>query len=226
MKPYYEHGGITIYHGDCREVLPQLDVDVIVSDPPYGIALNTRTESSGRGRRTCKGFRGDEMVKDLDPIIGDDEPFDPSPLLDYGTVILWGGIHFADKLPVNARWLVWDKRCGSDSDDNADCEFAWTNLRGQARIFHHYWRGFLREGRENLSVEGAKLHPAQKPVNLMKWCLGFVPDAQNVADPYMGSGATLVAAKDLGRRAIGIEIEEKYCEIAAKRLSQEVFDFK
>jgi site-specific DNA-methyltransferase (adenine-specific) len=226
LRPYYEHNGITIYHGDCREILPQLlRIDAVVSDPPYGISLNTRTLSSGRGRHANKGFRGHDLVRDFQPIVGDDEAFDPRFLLGYERLILWGAINYADRLPTNTRWLIWDKRCGTASDDNADCELAWTNLKGQARIFHHYWRGWLREGRENLSISGAKLHPAQKPINLMKWCFGFVPEAKRIADPYMGSGTTLEAAKELGLQAIGIEIHEPYCEIAAKRLSQEVFDF-
>ena len=136
-----------------------------------------------------------------------------------------GGIYYQSVLPVNARWLVWDKRCGSASDDNADCEFAWTNLRGQARVFSQYWRGWLREGEENLSVGGAKLHPTQKPIRLMKWCIGLAGDSDTILDPFMGSGTTLRAAKDLGRKAIGVELEERYCEIAAKRLAQEVLPF-
>lgn len=230
MKPYYSEDGITIYHGDCREVLPELSCKFILADPPYGISLNTRTLSTQRGRPANKGFRGDDFVKDFSPIFGDDSKFDPNFLLPYQFVILWGAIHYADELPVNGRWLIWDKRRGSASDDNADCEIAWTNLRGQARVFSHYWRGWLREGRENLSISGAKLHPAQKPVNLMKWCISLVwtqeQDTGPVCDPFMGSGSTLAAAKDLGQEAIGIEIEEKYCEIAAKRLAQKVLNFE
>lgn len=226
MSPYYEHAGITIYHGDCREVLPEMGkVDLVLTDPPYGVQLNTKTKTSQRGRCANKGFRGDYFAKDFEPVIGDDVPFEPEALLKFQRLILWGGNHYASRLPDAARWLVWDKRCGSSSDDNADCEFAWTNLKGQARIFSHYWRGWLRAGRENLSVEGPKLHPTQKPVALMKWCIKLVPDCLHVVDPYAGSGTTLIACKELGIPAIGIEIEERYCEIAAKRLSQEVMDF-
>lgn len=232
MKPYYDEDGCTIYHGDCRDVLPSLErVDLLLADPPYGINLNTRTLSTGRGKHANKGFRGHDLVRDFPPVVGDDRPFEPAFLLEYRQVILWGAIHYSDKLPVNARWLIWDKRCGSASDDNADCEVAWTNLRGQARVFSHYWRGWLREGAENLSIGGEKLHPAQKPINLMKWCINLAPESvvpceQVTVDPFMGSGTTLAAAKDLGRKAIGIEIEEKYCEIAAKRLAQRVLDFE
>jgi len=220
LIPYYDHAGITIYHGDCREILPQLEpVDLVLTDPPYGINLNTKTKSTGRGNNTFKGF-GPEKLMDFDSVIGDDRPFDPSFLLTYKHIILWGAIHFAAPLPHSGRWLIWDKRCGSKSDDNADCEIAWTNFSGQARIFSSYWRGWIRAGDENLSVSGPKLHPTQKPLRVMVWCLGFTDG--DILDPFMGSGTTLVAAKNLGRRAIGIEIEEKYCEIAAKRLGQEI----
>jgi site-specific DNA-methyltransferase (adenine-specific) len=237
LSAYYKHAGITIYNADCREILPlpieRSDIgshpfgqQAVVTDPPYGISLNTRTLSTGRGRLANKGFRGNDLAIDLPAVYGDDEPFDPSIWLTFKEVILWGANNFADKLPNKQRWLIWDKRCGSQSDDNADCEMAWTNLKGQARLIHHYWRGWLREGAENLSRGGAKLHPTQKPVNVMQWCIGFTSPELLILDPYMGSGTTLLAAKNLGRDAVGIEIEERYCEIAAKRLSQEVFDFE
>ena len=213
MKPYYDKDGIVIYHGDCRRILPELpEVDLVVTDPPYGINLETAYRQRGRGRLA--------QCRDYAPIHGDDEEFDPQPWLAY-PAILWGANYYCSKLPKSSGWLVWDKRCGRMQNDQADGELAWSNFVKGVRIFHHEWNGFVRD-----SEKGVGYHPTQKPVALMKWCLSlkWTPEG-TILDPFMGSGTTLRAAKDLNRKAIGIEIEEQYCEIAAKRLAQEVFDF-
>ncbi len=214
MKHYYEHGGITIIHGDCREVLPGLPkVNLVLTDPPYGI--NHPTNYHERGRDNLSACR------DYAPVHGDSEPFDPRWLLMVGTGrILWGGNWYADKLPPSGGWLVWDKE-RPDALGQATCELAWTDCIKGVRRLRHLWDGFRRKGRESL------YHPTQKPEAVMRWCMSlrWTKDMGTILDPFMGSGTTLVAAKDLGRQAIGIEIEEKYCEIAAKRLSQEVINF-
>ena len=219
MKPYYDDGrGITIYCGDCRDILPHLDpVDLVLTDPPYGIGHKRGISSSRVTGPTVvrSDFHGEAVT-------GDDVPFDPRPVLSLQRpTILFGANHYADKLPPSAAWLVWDKRVDLTPNDFADCEFAWTNLGGVARIFRLRWYGLIRDS--ELRVK--RHHPTQKPEALMRWCVSFAPDAQTILDPFMGSGTTLRAAKDLGRRAIGIEIEERYCEIAAKRLAQEVLPF-
>lgn len=210
MTPYYEHAGITIYHGDCREIIGSLAFDVVVSDPPYGISHPTDYKRRGRGKLA--------QCRDYVPVFEDDKPFDPSFLAQY-KACLFGGNYFADKLPPTSGWLVWDK-LRPDLLDQATAELAWTNFVKGVRVFRFLWNGMMRASDELLE------HPTQKPVALMKWILSLPwTPAGTVIDPYMGSGTTLVAAKDLGRKAIGVEIEERYCEIAAKRLSQEVFDF-
>ena len=115
------------------------------------------------------------------------------------------------------QWVVWDKRDGLTSNDFADCELLYTSGTGVARLVRHRWSGALRDSERGEE----RLHPTQKPLVLMRWLIERI-DAQTILDPFMGSGTTLRAAKDLGRRAIGIEIEERYCEIAVKRLAQEV----
>jgi len=222
VKPYYQDNAVTIYHGDCREILPQLDpVDLVLTDPPYGINANVKTHST---RRNCQRiFKGIKHInKDWDDIFGDNEPFNPSVFLSFPEICFFGANHFADKLPVSACWIIWDKRDGGPSDDNADCEIAWSNFKGPARLYRQMWRGWLRAGVENISISGGKMHPLQKPIGLMKFCINLSKTTGLILDPFMGSGTTLRAAKDLGRKAIGIEIEEKYCEIAAKRMAQEV----
>ncbi len=208
MTPYYDHAGITIYHGDCRDILPQLEpVDLVLTDPPYGINHPTNYKERGRGNlASCQNYPA---------VYGDDRPFDPSPFLETPCV-LWGANYYADKLPPSSGWLVWDKKRPHDLDQ-ASCEMAWTNFVKGARIFHFMWHGMLRDGKDYLC------HPTQKPTELIKWILTlkWTPTG-TILDPFMGSGTTLVAAKQLGRKAVGIEIEEKYCEIAVRRLQQEV----
>ena len=208
MKPYYEHAGITIYHGDCRELDYHQDAQsVIVTDPPYGISHPTNYSERGRDNLA--------QCNDYPPVFGDDQPFDPRFLVA-GTqpAILWGANYFADKLPPTSGWLVWDKQ-RPHGLDQATVELAWTNCVKGARIFHHLWNGMMRA-----SERGEAYHPTQKPVALMRWCVEKTDG--DVIDPYMGSGPVLVAAKQLGRKAIGVEIEERYCEIAAERLSQDI----
>lgn len=209
MTPYYDDGQSKIYHGDCRELLADLRFDAIVSDPPYGISYDPSDDKF-------------ESKTGLAAVAGDDGPFDPAFLLAYNVpTVLWGGNCFASRLPDHPGWLAWDKATRNGLNLRiAECEFAWTNCISRTRVFRHLWSGAYRA-----SEQGSFLHPTQKPVALMCWVLGLVTTpGQTVVDPYMGSGPTLRAAKNLGRKAIGIELEERYCEIAAKRLGQEVLD--
>jgi len=207
MKPYYDDGkGIAIYHGDCKEGLPMLPkVDLVLTDPAYGINADRDRNSQVNGWRDY-GATG-----------WDKERTPPSLIfmaLDAAeNAIIWGGNYFTDCLPPSMGWLAWDK--GQIDFSLADFELAWTSFhRASRRLMLP--RAAVKDGRE---------HPTQKPLKLMTWCLNFAPDAQTVIDPFMGSGTTLRACKDLGRKCIGIELEERYCEIAAKRMAQEVFDF-
>ena len=210
-KPYYDDGnGIVIYNSDCRLILPHLEpVDLVLTDPPYGIGYVHGSINIPNATK----FAGVAVV-------GDDQPFDPTFLLGFPQVILWGANHFKQHLPSGGRWLAWDKRCGVVPErDQSDMEIGWcSGPRKPDRMFRHVWDGFLKDS----EMGQVRMHPTQKPVQLMQWCLSFAPDAGTILDPFMGSGTTLRAAKDLGRKCIGIEIEEKYCEIAAKRLAQEV----
>ncbi len=208
--------GITLYHADCREVLPLLPkVDLVLTDPPYGIGVDVRMAKEGNSQH------GKALApkRAYDATGWDNKPIDPMTLaaviLAGRWVILWGGNYYP--VSPSACWLVWDKMNGTN--DFADCELAWTNLPGAVRIKRHQWNGMLRQGKE------PRQHPTQKPRDVMRWCIELSKTTGTILDPYLGSGTTLRAAKDLGRKAIGIEIEEKYCEIAANRLRQEVLAF-
>jgi site-specific DNA-methyltransferase (adenine-specific) len=214
MKPYYSDNGITIYHGYCLEVLASIrseSVDLVLTDPPYGVP------------RLLRGGRGKGRTNE--PITGNNEDFDPGHLLSFKRVIVWGANHYANKLPASSAWLIWDKREGQTSDNNADCEMAWTNIQRPLRLYRQLWRGMYIRGEENGKP---RLHPTQKPVGLMRWCIDYacLEFGSLIVDPYIGSGATLLAGQRAGHRVIGIEIEERYCEIAAKRLSQGVLQLE
>ncbi len=215
MKPYYEEPGITIYHGDCRKILPHLEpVDLVLTDPPYGVKMD-------KGFHGAEGFGGKGrpiarvQYKDTwDSERPSKEIFD-LVLSKSQTAIIFGGNFFADILPQGKHWIVWDKL--NTMPTFGDCELIWTNVnRNSVKKKVYEYNGLI--GREP-----QRGHPTQKPVKLLTSIVSDYSEVgQALLDPFMGSGTTLRAAKDLGREAIGIEIEEKYCEIAVKRLQQEV----
>lgn len=222
MKPYYEEAGITIYHGNHRDNGGFVDHRYhLITDPPYGISYESHHNSSRKGE-----WAAWTKTENFAGIQGDDKAFDPSSV-DYSgfkRAAIFGGNYCADKLTAERCWVVWDKRDGIGPNDFADCELIWTNFPKPSRLFRHVWSGLIRAGRENVALED-KVHPHQKPVALMKFLMVY-GDASHVYDPFMGSGSTLIAAKELGLPAIGIELEERYCEIAANRLRQSVFNFE
>lgn len=201
--------GVTLHLGDCLDLLPTLGkVDAVVSDPPYGIGF----VHSGKGGRLARSTSFGGVA-----VVGDDRPFDPVPWLAFPVVVLFGANHFADRLPASPNWLVWDKRDGVCSNDQADCEMAWTNLKGPARLTRHLWNGMLKASEKG----EIRVHPTQKPVAVMEWALQQATALGDVVlDPFMGSGTTGVAAVKTGRKFIGVEIEPKYFDIACKRISE------
>lgn len=192
-------GDCRLILGDCLSVMPALGrFDAVVTDPPYGI--NYKPDS----------FR---------PVLGDEAPFDPSPLLAVPAAakIIWGANNFPQHLSPSGGWLCWDKRCTQAADGlrGSPFELAWCHPRRYKilRLQHG--------GVKNADGEGVKrVHPTQKPVALMEWCLGFLPDARTILDPFMGSGTTLVACAKLGRCGVGIELDPDYFETACKRVEE------
>lgn len=202
MTPYYEHGGITIYHGDCREILPSVSTSVVsvVTDPPYG-----HGGTPPRGGLTAGSLRADGVVLPWD--VADDSWMD-----------LWNG-PAAVFMSVSRCFTVAEKL-------KADGMLVYikTNPHPNGSSFEPCLTRWFGVGARHVSAynaENGQQHPTQKPLDVMLFIVNRAPVGA-VLDPFMGSGTTLLAAKELGRKAIGIEIEERYCEIAAKRLAQEV----
>lgn len=202
---------VTLYLGDCLDILPGISgVDALVSDPPYGISY-VHGDGGGKLARSTQFNRVE--------VIGDNKPFDPTPFLRFPRVVLFGANHFADRLPPSPNWLIWDKRDGVCSNDQADCEMAWTNLKGPARLTRHLWNGMLKASEKGVS----RVHPTQKPVAVMEWVLRqTTKDSDVVLDPFMGSGTTGLACVLLDRKFIGIEMVPQYFDIACKRISDEL----
>jgi len=209
---WVEIGDARLALGDCREVLPGLSgVDAVVTDPPYGIGLNTNNQRFSGGNAASVRRHGNNVgPANGAAIINDDAPFDPSFLVDLpGDKIIWGWNNYPDILPRGAC-LVWLKR-----NDEAfgsflsDAELAWFS-RGHGV--------YCRRDLSNNAITNERQHPTQKPVGVMEWCLGFVPNARTILDPFMGSGTTGVACARLGRKFIGCEIEPKYFDIACRRI--------
>jgi DNA modification methylase len=196
MKPYYEHAGITIYHGDCLEVMSRLqEVDLVLTDPPYGVGY----------------AEWDNSVPDM-------KWLDMARILSKLVILT----------PGNGSQYLYPK------PDWTACWFRPGSVQRAANGGFSHWEPLLIYGKNPLPFDAKEFnpqtgqansgHPCTKPLSVWKWIMSNCPGI-SVLDPYMGSGTTCVAAKDLGRNAVGIEIEEKYCEIAAKRLSQEVLQF-
>ena len=209
MNPWkrrVEIGDCVLYEGNCLDVMPHIGrVDAILTDPPYGIGID------GQVRRV-KGKKSDRKGYEFK---GWDSQRPGAALRLIASVdclkIIWGGNYFADLLPAGEKWLSWDK---GQRLSQSDCELAYTNLTGALRVF--------TLNRVAIMTDGA-VHPTQKPVALMEWCLGFLPDAKTILDPFMGSGTTLVACAKLGRKGIGIELDPQYFDIACRRV-QKAYD--
>ena len=203
---------VTLILGDCLAHLPIIAADFLVTDPPYGIAYKS-------GGRT--GGKWDFVRHQGQTISGDKKPFDPAPMLALGLpFIMWGANFFSDKLP-GCGWLVWDKRPGIEDMkfNRSDAEIAANSGSKTVKTFRHLWHGICRD-----SDVGQHLHPTQKPVPLMAWCMeqARVPVGATVLDPYMGSGTTGIACIRTGRKFIGIERDPKHFETAVQRIRAEL----
>ena len=198
------------------EVMKRFDdksFDLVLTDPPYGIgAANVKRGGRKDGHSIAKS-------RDYGHLTWDDkkpekEFFDEIIRVSKNQVI-FGGEHLCHLLPQSRGWIFWDKDTGNNQ--YADGELAWTSFDKALRKFKWRWKGMFQEDMKHKEI---RVHPTQKPVPLMKWImLNHGKECMTILDPFMGSGTTLVAAQKLGRKAVGIEISEKYCEIAIKRIN-------
>ena len=217
--PYYEHAGIVIYRGSCQEILPFVQRGyVLLTDPPYGVELGT-SDSRGDGHGLAKvGYLSyEDTTLNFETLV--------VPILTLGIECAVRGAVFVGKrtnrLPNPA--CIGGIYCPSAVGRNP---FGFTNLMAVFFYGHDptlFTKGAQHTVRMSTEIAERNGHPCPKPLGWMKWLVGIVSElGETIVDPFMGSGTTLLAAKQLGRRAIGIEIEERYCEIAVKRLAQEV----
>lgn len=189
---------------DVARVMGDEKADAVVTDPPYGINHDTNYKRFSGGISQSRNFGS--------PIANDGKPFDPSHLLDFESVILWGANCYPQYLSIGA-FLIWDKRDNGREKLLSDGEVGWFNHGYGTYIFNHTWNGFVRD-----SERGETLHPTQKPVELFKWCLGFIKSSI-IYDPYGGSGPIMVACEQLQRQCRMIEILPKYCAVILQRMT-------
>ena len=197
--------------GDCLEVMrtmPDKSFDLVLTDPPYGI-FTREDDGMMFGKETI--YSKDKTASKWDKRPSK-EYFDEIKRVgkDY---VIWGGNYFADILGACKEPWLWDKQTGNNG--YADGEMAFTSYQGTLRIFHHQWCGAFKASERGQRA----MHPTQKPIELMKWCLRKTEEGQTILDPFMGSGTTAIAAKQMNRNFIGIEISPEYVKIANERLS-------
>jgi site-specific DNA-methyltransferase (adenine-specific) len=198
-----------IMNADCLDVLKNMadkSVGIVITDPPYGLNI-AKAGKIGKGRSFT--------IKDWDSEIPDQRYFNEIYRVSKRQII-WGGNYFAHCLPATQCWLVWWKQDGLPRGTFADCELAWTSFKKPAQVFNSRWHGFIRDSREPRCA-----HPTQKALEVMKWCVReFTDPDDTVLDPFLGSGTTCIAARELGRQFIGIEKDKEYCAIAEERVAR------
>jgi DNA modification methylase len=217
VTPYFERAGITIYHGDCRDVLPHLgSVDAVVTDPPYGIDFNYGTYDDDPESYADLMH---QWIEDATRVAGD------------GPFFVWQAMSTCERWHewFPAGWRVFAACKGFVQYRPIAVQYAfdpvifWGDVPRQkdANVFRRDWH--VQTLAPFGSNRPARVHPCARPLEQVRYVVEIASlPGQTVIDPFMGSGTTLRAAMDLGRRAIGIEIEERYCEIAARRLQQTV----
>lgn len=204
---------ITLYNADCLEIMkkiPDKSIDLVLTDPPYGIGVCKNGTVGGGKLAKVKNYGKCEW--DARP--PKKEYFQEMKRISKNQII-FGGNYFIEHLTNTPCFIVWDKK---NTGNFADCELAWTSFKSATRKIEYTWNGFIQE---NMKEKDYRQHPTQKPLSVMRWILrNYSEKNQKILDPFMGSGTTGVACKELHRNFIGIEIEPKYFEIAKRRIDQ------
>ena len=213
IKPYFETKLGKLYHGDCLEIMPELEpVDLVLTDPPYGIGEDGGKHFEWKSTPNSIGKDPKYEKMGWDNIRPSKTVFNKMIQIS-NDQIFWGGHYFSDYLKPSGKWFVWDKLI--EIEIFTSCELAWTSFSGNTI------RRFKMHPFSGLSGGKNKQHPTQKPIGLMIWCVELSKTSGIILDPFLGSGTTAIACERLNRRWIGIEIEERYCEISAKRIEKE-----
>jgi site-specific DNA-methyltransferase (adenine-specific) len=208
---------IELILGDCLEKLkaiPDNSIDLVLTDPPYGIGETAEKNNSRDG--ACEPTKYDSYIWDKTRI---GKKYIDEILRVSRNQIIFGGNYYTDFLQPSSCWIVWDKReKDSIKNDFADCEMAWCSFKKSARMFRYLWSGMLQK---DMAHKEKRIHPTQKPIKLMEFCINnFSTVGQTILDPFMGSGTTGVAAVALSRKFIGMEIDPTYFKMAEKRIME------
>ena len=213
---YFETENGILYYGNCIDIMkhfPENEIDLIITDPPYGIAVNKMGFTNAGGKKFGNAVAEKSYFKNFDDRKISKAFFDLMLKISKNQII-WGGNYYIDYLYPTRCMLVWYKRDGLPIRSFADCEIAWTSFDKNSMVFNCRWDGFIRDSKEKKTG-----HPTQKALEVFKWCVNeFSKPYELILDPFIGSGTTAVACEEMNRKWIGIELDKNYCEIIKQRL--------
>lgn len=232
IKKQVTIGPCRLILGDAIAVARELSDEwhAVVADPPYGI--NFLHSGGGKKHATIPStrFAGEHFR-----VAGDDRPYDPRPLLEIAgkrPLVLWGGNHYASRLPDTGGWLAWQKLPDAQLGrlSFSDGEIAWYSWNRRTRFKRHVWSGMTRAGSRDANRR-TRFHPTQKPVEIIRWCIEILPKrgggwGNTIIDPYMGSGSTAIAAIQAGVNFIGVELTEQWFDVACARVEKYFQEFE
>jgi len=196
---------------NVNSLIDNNQIDLVYTDPPYGIDYHANTEGSGTGLSATKRTLHDKIIGDEDITIAVKVVDLVLDMFADSSMVFWGANYYCQAMPTGYGWLFWDKEV--DMPTFSDGEFAFTNRGVKSSVFKHKWTGMLRDSERG----AARLHPNQKPIALADWCFDNYGDPQTILDLFLGSGSTLIAAEKKNRKCYGMELDPKYVDVIIKR---------